>query len=117
VSSHRRVPTAPATSLPTADGDPSRGFAHLATLVDDVVLRLESSAVKAPLCDVVAECNAALELCLDAQRATRVRESSVTAHDELKRLARLLTVVEVPDAAIVMRQIRRVLGRLTHCGA
>jgi hypothetical protein len=109
VTPHRPSSTSPTT--PTAE------LAGLATMVDDVVLRLDGSAFGAPLSDVVAECNAALELCLETQRASRVRESSVTARDELRRLARLLTVVEAPDAAIVLRQIRRVLGRLTHCGA
>jgi ATP-dependent helicase YprA (DUF1998 family) len=95
----------------------ARAIARLARMVDDVVECLETSATIAPLSDVVAECNAALERCLETQRGSRIRESSVTARDELERLASLLRVVDPRDAAIVMRQIRRVLGRLTSCGA
>jgi len=54
-----------------------------------------------------------LEGCLQAQREAARRDESMTgAKDELRRLARLLTTVDRADLAIVLRQIRRVLGRL-----
>ena len=80
-------------------------------LVAEVVTQLETPAVDEVLYGAVAECNAALEVCLEAQREARARESVASAREELKRLVRLLAVVERADAGLVMRQIRRVLSR------
>jgi hypothetical protein len=77
-----------------------------------VVARLETPVVDEPIGGIVAECNAALEVCLELQRDVGDRDDLVaTARDDLKRLARLLLVVERADVPFVMRQIRRVLGR------
>jgi hypothetical protein len=89
---------------------------RLADLVEDVVTHLETTADQ-PLPGAVAECNAALEMCLEARREAPGRGSTVAARDELRRLARLLKVVEQPDSVLVLRQIRRVLGRFDSCGA
>jgi hypothetical protein len=94
-----------------------RAVGRLAALVGDVVARLETvDAPDAPgderLGGLVAECNAALEVCLELQRDIGDRDDLMaTARDDLKRLARLLTVVDFADVPFVMRQIRRVLGR------
>jgi hypothetical protein len=93
-------------------GPENRAIGRLASLVGDVVANLEAPSVREPLHNVIAECNAALEGCLEAQRDFCDRDESVmTASDELKRLARLLMVVDPTDTIIIMRQIRRVLGR------
>jgi hypothetical protein len=119
VSAHQHHGTPASTSSSTTGlrGPEHRAIGRLADLVGEIVTRLERQGDDPPLYGAVAECNAALEVCLEAQRESRVRESVVTAPDELKRLARLLTMVEVADAVIVMRQIRRVLGRFDVCDA
>jgi hypothetical protein len=122
VSPHRQtaplaVATSPNSVAATLRGPEHRAIDRLADLVEEVVGHLETPAIDEPLYGAVAECNAALEVCLDAQREARVRESVVTARDELKRLKRLLIVAEDADSALVMRQIRRVLSRFDACRA
>jgi len=97
------------------DREPS-GLGRLADLVEDVVTHLETTADQ-PAPGAVAECNAALEVCLEARREAPGRGSVGAARDELRRLARLLKVVEQQDSVLVLRQIRRVLGRFDSCGA
>jgi len=93
-------------------GPENRAIGRLASLVGNVVTNLERPSVHEPLSKVVAECNEALEHCLAAQRDFYNHDdATTTASDELKRLARLLMVVDRADVAIVVRQIRRVLGR------
>jgi len=95
-----------------ARGPEQRTLGRLASLVIDVATQLDTAPGTAPL-PVVAECTEVLEDCLQAQRDARgLDESMMATKDELKRLARLLTVVDRADLAIVLRQIRRVLGRL-----
>jgi ribosomal protein L29 len=80
--------------------------------VNELVAHLELPADEL-LYDAVARCNAALESCLEAQREreAREREDPIAAlRDELTRLAQLLAA-DRSDAVLVMRQIRRVLGR------
>ena len=80
--------------------------------VRDVIRQLDAPGVHEPLQGAVARCNASLEHCLETQRELRDRDASVgTAKDELKRLAGLLVEVDPADAAMIMRQIRRILGR------
>lgn len=92
-------------------GGPDRTIGRLATLVTQVVECLDASADEV-LYAAVARCNAALEAYLEAQREREAREDpAAVTRDELVRLAQLLTAVDRADAALVMRQIRRVLGR------
>jgi hypothetical protein len=102
----------------TLRGPEHRAIGRLTSLIGDVVARLEAPVAGEPLSGIVAECNAALEVCLELQRDVGDRDDLVaTAKDDLKRLARLLTVVERADVPFVMRQIRRVLGRFdAHTG-
>jgi hypothetical protein len=89
-----------------------RAVGRLAALVGDVVNRLESP-VDDGLRGSIAECNTALELFLEMQRDACDRdELAASAGDDLRRLARLLSLVERADVPLVLRQIRRVLGRL-----
>lgn len=98
-------------------GPENRTIGRLASLVGNVVSNLEGLAPHEPLEKVVAECNTALEAALDAQRDFCDRdESTLTTSDELKRLSRLLMVVDRADVVIIMRQIRRVLGRFDASG-
>lgn len=98
------------TSVTDRDHEPR--LAELVRDVRDVVRHLESAAAREPLHGAVARCNANLEQSLETQRDARDRDASlVEAREELKRLARLLTVVDPADVTMVMRQIRRVLGR------
>jgi hypothetical protein len=92
-------------------------IAGLALLVDDVVRRLEAPVASEPTDPLISGCNAALEACLERLRDAGDRDSLVqTAKDDLQRLARLLKLVDGPDVAFVLRQIRRVLGRFDACG-
>ena len=106
-----RMPSA--ASIPGGlGGAENRAIGRLASLVYNVVANLEAPSFQEPLNKVVAECNAALEACLEAQRDFCDHDGSVmTAADELERLARLLLVVDHTDQVIIMRQIRRILGR------
>jgi len=85
---------------------------RLAALVEDVVIRLETPAAHRPPGELIPECNAALEACLELLREDGDGDDRVrTALDDLKRLGRLLKLVDGADVSFVMRQIRRVLGR------
>jgi hypothetical protein len=89
---------------------------RLASLVDDVVGRLDAPAGNDPAGGLVPECNAALEACLEMMRdAGDDDHREWTARDDLERLARLLRLVEGPEVPFVLRQIRRVLGRFDAC--
>lgn len=102
------------TSAKPAFLDPVRG--QLATLVGNVARQLDAAGATPH--HAVAECNAALEGFLEARRDPRGAEDrAADARDDLRRLARLLTVVDGDDVVFVMRQIRRVLGRFDVCGA
>jgi hypothetical protein len=89
-----------------------RAIGQLAALVEDVVSRLETPAAHRPPGELILECNAALEACLERLRQEDDRDDRVrTALDDLKRFGRLLQLVDDADVSFVMRQIRRVLGR------
>ena len=106
------VATTPNPPTGSLRGPENRAIGRLASLVGNVVNNLENPSIHEPLSKVVGECIAALEACLEAQRDFFDRDDAViTASDELKRLARLLMVVDRSDVVIIMRQIRRVLGR------
>jgi hypothetical protein len=119
VSAHQqRISPAPQASTSLGGGPRAPAIGQLAALVGDVVSQLERSPTGQPLQQMVAECNAALEGCLEAQRDARDREDrALTARDDLKRLAGLLAVADHADVVFVMRQIRRVLGRFDVRGA
>ena len=89
---------------------------RLASLVDDVIFRLEAPSGNDLAGGLIPECNAALEACLEMMRdAGDGDDRARTARDDLKRLARLLKLVDGPDVPFVLRQIRRVLGRFDAC--
>jgi hypothetical protein len=80
--------------------------------VEDVVTRLETPAEHLPPGALIPECNAALEACLELLHDGGDHDDRVrTALDDLRRLGRLLKLVDDADVPFVMRQIRRVLGR------
>ena len=109
------APAGPTSSNGAAN---AQAIGQLAALVGDVATHLEAPSGGEPLHHMVAECNAVLEGCLEAQRDGRSREDrGDNPHDDLKRLARLLAVADRGDVVFVMRQIRRVLGRFDVCGA
>ena len=114
VTSYQHASLAISTSSTTLSGilrvPEHRAIGRLTALVGDVVARLDAPGNE--LAAVVAECNAALEVCLELQREVGDRDDLVeTAADDLKRLARLLNQVDRADVPFVIRQIRRVLGR------
>jgi hypothetical protein len=102
-------------------GSEYREIGRVASLVGNVVDHLETAGV-AVLREVIDECNRTLEAALERHREARDAAEACDAADaragagaELTRLARLLEQVGPADAPIVMRMIRRVLGRLdTH---
>jgi hypothetical protein len=87
-----------------------RAIGDLASLVGQVVACMDQRADEL-LYDAVSRCNAALESYLELQPHPPPGDPVAAARDELTRLASLLNTVDRADAAIVMRQIRRVLGR------
>jgi hypothetical protein len=100
------------TSMAVSPRDPDSSLTALVRDVRDVIRHLEAPGPHEPLRGVVAKCNASLENCLESERERREGDASAgSARDELKRLVALLAKVEPADAAMVMRQIRRVLGR------
>jgi hypothetical protein len=106
----------PPKPLVGAPGEP-RPIARLASLVDNVVDQLEAPMDGETIGILIPECNAALESCLELLRDPGDRDNLVrTARDDLKRLTRLLKLVDGPDVPFVLRQIRRVLGRFDACG-
>lgn len=81
-----------------------------------MVSRLEAPVGDDPDGGLIPECNAALEACLETMRAVGDGDNRArTARDDLKRLSRLLKLVDGPDVPFVLRQIRRVLGRFDAC--
>jgi hypothetical protein len=101
-----RGPPARRSSAVAAD----RAIGDLASLVGQVVACMDKRADEL-LYDAVSRCNTALESYLELQREREREDPTAAARDELTRLASLLNTVDRADAAIVMRQIRRVLGR------
>ena len=86
-------------------------------MVDDMVERLERPLDGEAAGRLIPECNAALENCLELLRDPGDRDQLVrNARDDLRRFARLLKLVDGPDVSFVLRQIRRILGRLDACG-
>lgn len=109
----------PPQRKPPSGTQPAEGgaIARLASLVDDVVQRLEVAIEGEPPGEIVPACNAAIEECLERLRGPGARDDLVrTARDDLRRLSRLLKLVDAPDIPFVLRQIRRVLGRFDACG-
>lgn len=78
-----------------------------------MISRLETPAGHPPPGEFVPECNAALEACLEVLRDIGDRDDLTRkARSDLKRLSRLLKLVDDVDVLFVIRQIRRVVGRL-----
>lgn len=118
-SAGTRPPHGPPEPSPTGtrQGAAWCAIAALASLVDDAVVRLEAPREAGPAARLVAECHAALEACLELLRDAGERDDLVrNATDDLKRLARLLKLVDGPDVPFFLREIRRVLGRFDACG-
>jgi hypothetical protein len=92
-------------------------IAALASLVDDAVELLEARREAGAAARLVPACHAAVEACLELLRYAAERDDLVRkATDDLKRLARLLKLIEGPEIAFFLREIRRVLGRFDACG-
>ena len=86
----------------------------MADLVIEVATQLEAARARHAVPGLIAECNGVLESYLEAQRGERIDGMRSTS-DELKRLTALLAVVDRADIALVLRQIRRLLGRCDMC--
>jgi hypothetical protein len=91
----------------TSDPADARRLTSLADLVDEVAAALDEPG-DAALREAMARCTAELEAYLEVQRA---REPRAGAQDELRGLASQLRS-DRSDATHVVRQIRRVLGRI-----
>jgi hypothetical protein len=102
--------------LAKARGAEDAAIGQLAALMIDVAAQFDPQRPR-PQPDMVAECNAVIEGCLEVHRPSDREASLVAAKDELRRLAKLLTIVDIADVAMVLRQIRRVLGRFDALAA
>ena len=89
---------------------------HLASLVEDVAARLETPIGDELASGLIRECTTALESCIDLLRDVDDRRDLVRTRDDLKRLGRLLKLVDGADVSFVLGQIRRVLGRFDAHG-
>ncbi len=98
----RRLATA------TPPPPPPPALVGLAAQIDSVVRCLDGGTAES-LDAALDRCSAALESCLEASRGRAIPQAPV--QDELRGLA-LLLVADVADATVVMRRIRRVLGRI-----
>lgn len=107
----RRERSHPTPRLPgghTSEPADARGLTSLADLVDEVAACLDQQ-VEEPLQSAMSRCTAELESYLEVQRAREPRAGG--AQEELRWLARHLRS-ERADTTLVVRQIRRVLGRV-----
>lgn len=116
-----------AVTLSTSRTEP-RALGRLAAQIAEVVAQLDGGAASAVdrgewlrerassdarLQAAVGECVASIEQCLELARAAdELDDLAVHARDDLRRLGRLLTIVDRADVPFVLRQLRRVLGRL-----
>ena len=106
----QHISLATVTSSSAAESrDPELALAELMRDVRDVIRHLEAAGE--PMHGAVARCNAAIEHCLESRRDRDRDVTPAGAKDELKRLSALLTKVDPAEVPMVMRQIRRVLGR------
>lgn len=106
----RRERSYPGLRLPashTSDPVDARRLTSLADLVDEVAAALDEPGDE-PLRQAMVRCTTELEAYLEVQRT---REPRAGAQDELRGLAGQLRSDRV-DATHVVRQIRRVLGRV-----
>jgi hypothetical protein len=107
----RRERSHPALRLPgshTSDPADARRLTSLADLVEEVAAALDQPGDE-PLREAMARCTTELEAYLEVQRTREPRAGG--AQDELRGLAGQLRS-DRTDAAHVVRQIRRVLGRV-----
>lgn len=101
-----------------ADRPEPRAIGRLAAQIAEVVAQLDRPSSDARLQAAVVDCVASVEQCLELARAAAEDDDlALHARDDLRRLARLLTVVDRADVPFVLRQIRRVLGRLDGADA
>jgi len=118
-STGTRSPHGPAEPSPTGTRQSAAwcAIAALASLVDDAVGLLEARREAGAAARIVPACHAAVEACLELLRDAGERDDRVRkAIDDLKRLAKLLKLIEGPEVAFFLREIRRVLGRFDACG-
>ena len=118
-SAGTRAPHGPPEPTPTGTRQSAAwcAIAGLASLVEDAVDLLEARREAGAAARIVPACHAAVEACLELLRDAGERDDLVrNATDDLKRLARLLKVVDDPDIPFFLREIRRVLGRFDACG-
>jgi hypothetical protein len=114
-----RRPFAPLEPSPagTRQGAAWCAIAALAALVDDAAVLLESRSETGAAARLVPSCHAAMEACLELLRDAGERDVLVrNATDDLKRLMKLLKLVDGSDTAFFLREIRLVLGRFDACG-
>lgn len=110
----RRDRSQPALTLPgivAPERPEPRALARVVSLVEEVIACLDAPSLDQPLRATVAQCNAELESCLEAERERARDGAAPSAQDELRRLARQL-VSDRADTTVIMRRIRRVLGRV-----
>jgi hypothetical protein len=81
--------------------------------MDDAIDRLHTPSRCRPPRGLLSECNAALEACLELLRVRGDGDDLLSAvADDVERLHRRLNEADGADVPVILRQIRRVLGRL-----
>lgn len=84
-------------------------------LLEYIAAQLDRGPDRGPVHELVAECDALIVECLEHQ--TRKTEPSVPSRRELLALTRLLATAGVHEHAVILREIRRALGRLDAVAA
>ena len=102
----------PTGSNASVSEEEHRAIGRLTSLVAYVVVQLETPAGQESPVELIPECTAGLEACLEILRHGAERDALARkARDDLKRLGRLLKLVDGADVLFVVRQIQRVLRR------
>ena len=95
--------------------EPSRSQAPANARVLHLLEHLASQLDRGPVHGLVAECDALIVDCLEHQR--RRTEPSAPSRRELLALMKLLAAAGAHEQAVILREIRRVLGRLDAVAA
>jgi hypothetical protein len=106
--------TATSQSATPALSDPfraSRDASRIANLLGALADLLDAKGSASSLTRIIAACDAAIVESLEAARDRKEEPAQPTSH-ELTVLARMLQRAEPDDAVVLLRQIRRLLGRV-----
>ena len=95
--------------------EPIRSQVAASTRILHLLEYIAAQLDRGPVHGLVAECDALIVECLEHE--TRKTEPSIPSRRELLALTRLLATAGVHEHAVILREIRRALGRLDAVAA